>query len=79
MIRLGPKCVLHRILVLQNVMGFIGEKGNLWLTEFENQQYYKENRFLTAGCSALHMLIYEENLPRKVLWESPPLVRLPDP
>lgn len=71
--------MLHRILVLQNVIGFIGEKGNLWLTVFDNQQYYEENRFLTAGSSAVNMQKYEENLPRKVLRESPAPVRLPNP
>lgn len=73
-IKLGPKRMLHRIPVLQNAIGFIRAKGSLWLTAIENQKYYEE--ILTAGFSALSMLLHEETLPRKVLWESPTPVRL---
>lgn len=65
---------LQRIWVLQNVPGFTGQKGNLWLTEFESHQYYrkkiKQNRFLTAGFSALNMLTQRES-PQKSPISSP--------
>ena len=28
--------MFHRISVLQNAMGFVGKRGKLWLTAFEN-------------------------------------------
>ena len=41
--------MLHRKLVLQNVIGVIKERGKLWLIDFENCHVTEENRFLIAG------------------------------
>ena len=52
--------MLHRKLVLQNVIGVIEERGKLWLIDFENYHVTEENRFLTAGSWAFNMLIHKK-------------------
>lgn len=68
--------MLHRKLVLQNVIGVIEERGKLWLIDFENYHVTEENRFLTAGSWAFNMLIHKKNIFKKILRKPPTPTKL---